>query len=155
MPYASSGYNKYGRGNNFTQDQKALYDIRDNLESQSQRILRLARAIKQLHGDVKDVFDMFGESGYIPRNKLKREYPLSHTGGGQESSQVLQNNSAKDEGDGICKDKDRRRHRMEVIHGKGKDIHGEDVKYRFANNIAFLHGGNTSSDSSHKEDSQK
>lgn len=131
MSYAKRGFEH--RRTNYSQDQKAMYDIRDNVESQAGRINSLTRAVKQLSTDIKDIYSMLEERGHISGNKLERKHTFSHASRDNKSSEVLQASSCSDEGDRVCKDKNRRRLRMDPLYDKGQKVYGRDVKQ----NVAF------------------
>lgn len=109
----NNSYAKRGYGD---QANKAIYDIRDYMESQSRRVTGLAKSIKLLHENIGIIQDMLQDSGYISGNKPKREYTFSHASSSKKQSKILQDSCTSDEASRICTDKRQSRHGMVHLH---------------------------------------
>lgn len=94
-----NSYGKYKRpgiGNGYSQTNKKLYDVCDNVESLSGQMARLQRAIKLLCTDVKDISEMLQEYGCIRRTDSRRQRSLSYGSDNKRSKVLLQGSVARD-----------------------------------------------------------
>lgn len=126
-------YKRTGTGNGYSQANKAIYDIRSDVESCVVSQTKLSRAIRTLSADVKTIIDMLQDSVDLSRIKSECTDPLPHGDRSGKTDKVLQGSGTKDEGDGIYKDKRRRGRRMVDLHEQRQKDDGRVV----GNTIAF------------------
>lgn len=113
-------YNKsYGQRKQYgDQSNKAIYDIRDNVDAQTRRISGLAKTIRQLYEYIVIIEDVLQERGCISGSELKRKHSLSHAGSGKKQIPVLQDGITGDEDKRVCVDKRSGRYGMVYLHDK-------------------------------------
>jgi len=115
MPYVKPAY-KRPTG---SQDNKVLYDIRDNVESNGQAIRRLHGSVKSLSKDIEFICSTLQDSLSVPRVKSQREPSLPHGSVDSVKNEVLQDIVTALETRRIRESKDKRRCRVVDLHEQG------------------------------------
>lgn len=114
----SNGQRQWKQYPKQSQDNKVLYDVRDNVESNGEALRRLRASVKLLSQDVSFICGLLQDDFGLSRSKLERKPTLSHGGGGSEQGQVLQRVSSGTKTGGIRKG--------EVERGRGLvDLHDQ------------------------------
>jgi len=143
----------YGQRQQYGGDQanKALYDVRDNLDAQTRRIAGLAKTIKQLYEYVVIIEDVLQERGCISGSELKRKHSLSRASNCKKQISVLQKSTSCDETEGVCSSKRQSGYGMVHIHDKGQTPHAEVVRKRPSFDVSPPRGHNDDKTNSDKE----
>lgn len=126
----SYGYQRKQWNGSGTDNNKVLYDLRDNLESQARRINGLIRTVKQLHEHVILIEDKLYESGHIPRGDTERKHTLSHASSNEKQSKLLYESFTSDEEKRLRSSQRQSRHGMVSLHDKGQRLNAKIIADR-------------------------